>query len=92
MTRELPKEFIAAQSKGAFFATSMLRAVTQASLLLALAVLALLVHAWIGGGLLDYRDVAYRVIRHPASQVLIALLLIRAARRIQLRLADKDPA
>lgn len=90
MTRELPKDFVAAQSKAAFFATTMLRAFTGAALLVAAAALGLVFWEGYGAAVSSHGGPMRAVMAHPAAQLLVALTLIGAVRRVQARLAQKE--
>ncbi|NUQ79269.1 MAG: AarF/ABC1/UbiB kinase family protein [Polyangiaceae bacterium] len=91
MTRELPKEFIAATGKGAFVFATLLRFLFSITLVAIIAVAAVLIRVGGPAGQSASGELAKQALTHPAVVVLTALLTISVIRRIQKRLSETDP-
>ncbi len=89
-TRELPKEFMAMQHKGAFVAGTLLRFALSSLFVFVLAITALLVRAWVGGVAPAYLTLLWSAVTHPVVMAIFGGLLVLVIIRIQVRLRDKD--
>ena len=94
LSRDLPREFLAASNKGAFVMSSLLRLSVGATLLGCLVGAAVAVFLWLRGSrttLLPSFELAKDIATHPVSVVLLMLVLVGVFRRVQTRLEDKEP-
>jgi hypothetical protein len=91
LSRNLPREFSAASSKGAHFASSMLKIGTASSLLFFGAILMATVWSWNSSGELNREDLLQQFLSHPVLVVLVLLVTASNLRRVLARLNEFDP-
>ncbi|MFT5685167.1 MAG: ubiquinone biosynthesis protein [Myxococcota bacterium] len=91
LSRNLPREFSAASSKSAHFASSMLKIGTASSLLFFGTLLAATAWSWRSSGELNREELLQIVASHPGMVAIVVLITASNLRRVLARLNEFDP-